>query len=118
MVNGVADPAFESVRAEFERCFAELGETGASFAAIAGGRVVVDLWGGAGFEHDSLVHVYSVTKAMAAFCVLVLVDRGLVGLDGRVARHWPEFAAAGKQDVTVRQLLSHQAGVVALRTPL
>jgi hypothetical protein len=57
MVNGTIDTGFEPVRDEFERCFAELGETGASFAAIAGGRVVADLWGGDGFEHDSLVHV-------------------------------------------------------------
>ena len=78
MVNGAIEPGFEPVRDAFERCFAELGETGASFAAIAGGRVVADLWGGDGFERDSLVHVYSVTKAMSAFCVLMLVDRGLI----------------------------------------
>jgi CubicO group peptidase (beta-lactamase class C family) len=79
--------------------------------------VVADLWGGEGFARDSLVHVYSVTKPAAAFCVLVLADRGRLGLDDRVAGVWPEFAAAGKQDVTVRQLLAHQAGLVALREP-
>src|SRR3954470_23752094 len=101
MVNGVVAPGFEPVRSEFERCFAELGETGASFTAIADGRVVADLWGGDGFGRDSLVNVYSVTKPMAAFCVMVLVDRGLIGLDDRVADHWPEFAAARKEAVTV-----------------
>jgi CubicO group peptidase (beta-lactamase class C family) len=118
VVNGTVDPGFEPVRAAFERCFAELGETGASFAAIARGRVVADLWGGEGFEHDSIVNVYSVTKALSAFCVMVLVDRGLIALDDTVAEHWPEFAAAGKESITVRQLLSHQAGLVALRQPL
>jgi CubicO group peptidase (beta-lactamase class C family) len=78
---------------------------------------VVDLWGGEHFERDSLVHVYSVTKPMAAFCVLVLVDRGAIGLDHTVARHWPEFAQAGKERVTVRQALSRQAGLIALREP-
>lgn len=112
-MHGEVAPGFEGVRAEFERCFAELGETGASFHALVGGRVVADLWGG--IERDSLVNVYSVTKPMAAFCVLVLADRGLLGLDDPVARFWPEFAAAGKENVTVRQLLSHQAGLPALR---
>jgi CubicO group peptidase (beta-lactamase class C family) len=117
MAEGTVAPGYEGVRAAFERCFAELGETGASFHALAGGAVVADLWGGAGFARDTLVHVYSVTKPVAAFCVLVLADRGALGLDDRVAAHWPEFAAAGKQDVTVRQLLAHQAGLVALREP-
>jgi CubicO group peptidase (beta-lactamase class C family) len=54
---------------------------------------------------------------MAAFCVLVLVDRGVIGLDEPMARYWPEFGQAGKERVTVRQTLSHQAGVVALREP-
>ena len=117
MVHGEVAPGFESVREAFERCFTELGETGASFVALVDGRPVVDLWGGEQFERDSLVHVYSVTKPMAAFCVLVLVDRGTVGLDDTVARYWPEFAQAGKERVTVRQALSHQAGLVALREP-
>jgi CubicO group peptidase (beta-lactamase class C family) len=117
MVHGVVAPGFESVRVAFDRCFAELGETGATFVALVDGRPVADLWGGEGFERDSLVHVYSVTKPMAAFCVLVLVDRGVVGLDDHMARYWPEFGQAGKELVTVRQALSHQAGLVALRDP-
>jgi CubicO group peptidase (beta-lactamase class C family) len=108
---------FEPVREAFERCFAELGETGASFAALLDGRLVVDLWGGDGIERDSLVNVYSVTKPMAACCVLVLVDRGPLSLEDPVSRHWPEFAQAGKDGVTIRQLLSHEAGLVALREP-
>ncbi len=115
MIEGHVEPGFEGVREEFARCFAERGETGAAFAATVGGRVVADLRGGDGFEPASLVHVYSVSKPLAAFCVLVLADRGVLGLDDPVARHWPEFAQAGKARVTVRQLLSHQAGLVALR---
>lgn len=78
---------------------------------------MADLWDGDGFERDSLVHVYSVTKPMAAFCVLVLIERGVVGLDETTTHYWPEFGQAGKDLVTVRQALSHQAGVVALREP-
>jgi CubicO group peptidase (beta-lactamase class C family) len=115
VVHGEVAAGFESVRDAFAGCFTDLGETGAAYAAIVGGRRVVDLWGGEGFERDSLVHVYSVTKPMAAFCVLVLADRGQLALDDPVARWWPEFAQSGKERVTVRQALSHQAGLVALR---
>jgi CubicO group peptidase (beta-lactamase class C family) len=117
MVQGTVAPGYEGVRAAFERCFAELGETGAQVAALVDGILVVDLWGGEGMARDALVHVYSVTKAAAAFCVLVLADRGRLTLDDAVGGHWPEFAAAGKGRTTVRQLLSHQAGLVALREP-
>src|SRR4051794_23071461 len=117
MITGNVAPGFDAVRDAFERCFDELGETGAAFSARVRGRPVADLRGGEGFQRDSLVHVYSVTKPMAAFCVLVLFDRGLVGLDDAVARYWPEFAQAGKGRTTVRQLVSHQAGLIALREP-
>lgn len=118
MVHGHVARGFEPVREEFERCFAELGETGAGAAAWVDGRQVVDLHGGDGFGADSLVNVYSVAKPLAAFTVLVLADRGEIDLDAAVARYWPEFAAHGKGEVTVRQLLSHQAGLVALRDPV
>jgi CubicO group peptidase (beta-lactamase class C family) len=115
LIHGEVAPGFEGVREAFERNFSELGESGGAFTALVGGRVVIDLWGGDGFGPDSLVNVYSVTKPMAAFCVLVLVERGALRLDEPVARYWPEFAQAGKERVTVRQLLSHQAGLIALR---
>jgi CubicO group peptidase (beta-lactamase class C family) len=116
-VYGDVAPGFEGVREAFASCFDKFGETGAAYAAAVDGSLVADLWGGEGFERDHLVHVYSVTKPMAAFCVLVLVDRGSLTLDAPVARWWPEFGQAGKERVTVRQALSHQAGLVALREP-
>jgi CubicO group peptidase (beta-lactamase class C family) len=117
MIHGEVADGFVDVRKVFAHGFDELDETGAGYVAIVDGRVVVDLWGGEGFERYSLVHVYSATKPTAAFCVLVLVDRGVLALDDPVARWWPEFAQAGKERVTVRQALSHQAGLVALREP-
>ncbi|HEX6030401.1 MAG TPA: serine hydrolase domain-containing protein, partial [Tepidiformaceae bacterium] len=69
------------------------------------------------WEADTLVHLYSVTKPFAAACLLLLVDRGQVALDEPVATYWPEFARAGKERVTLRQLLSHQAGLLGLREP-
>src|SRR3954465_3692074 len=113
MITGTVAPGFDAVRDAFGRCFDELGETGAAFSARVRGRPVADLRGGEGFQRDSLVHVYSVTKPMAAFCVLVLFDRDLVGLDDAVARYWPEFAQAGKGCTTVRQLGRPQARPLA-----
>jgi CubicO group peptidase (beta-lactamase class C family) len=70
------------------------------------------------WERDTLVDFFSVGKAMAALCVLILVERGQVDLDAPVSRYWPEFAAAGKAGVTVRMLLSHRAGLPAVRREL
>jgi CubicO group peptidase (beta-lactamase class C family) len=85
---------------------------------------VVDIWGGWAdeartrpWEPDTLVDVFSLGKAMAALCVLLLVERGLVDLDAP-ADCWPEFAAQGKGDVTLRMVLSHRAGLPAIRRPL
>jgi CubicO group peptidase (beta-lactamase class C family) len=107
---------FEGVREAFARAFADGTESGASAAAIAGGRVVADLWGGT-VGRDSLVHVYSVSKPFAAACAMWLVDRGVLELDTRLAELWPEYAQGGKQDTTLRQVLCHQAGLLAWRAP-
>jgi CubicO group peptidase (beta-lactamase class C family) len=87
--------------------------------------LLVDLWGGHAdaartrpWGRDTLVNVFSTTKAATALCAHMLADRGLLDLDAPVARTWPEFAAAGKADLPVRFLLSHQAGLAALRSPL
>ncbi len=124
-VQGTCDPRFRAVRDEFERNFAERGEVGASVCVTADGRSVVDLWGGVTernsgrpWERDTLVVVWSCTKAAVALCAHVLAARGLLDLDAPVARYWPEFAAAGKETITVRLLLSHQAGIPAHRAPL
>jgi len=96
--------------------FADGRETGAAAAAIVDGRMVADLWGGT-VQRDSLVHVYSVSKPLAAACALWLVDRGALELDMRVVELWPEYAQGGKQETTLRHLLSHQAGLLGWREP-
>jgi CubicO group peptidase (beta-lactamase class C family) len=124
-ISGPCDPAFAPVREAFDASFAERGDVGAAVCVMVGGRTVVDLWGGshdaAGtrpWSRDDIVCFFSCTKALAATCLHQLVDRGLVDHDAPVSRYWPEFAAAGKEDVTVRQVLSHQAGLPRLRDPL
>ncbi|QPP10262.1 beta-lactamase family protein [Streptomyces bathyalis] len=94
------------------------GDVGGSVAVFVGGEPVVDVWGGFAdaertvpWERDTIVNVWSVTKTMTALCALILADRGELDLDAPVARYWPEFAAAGKEKVLVRHLLSHTAGL-------
>src|SRR4030095_9560807 len=98
---------------------------GASFAATIEGEPVVDLWAGFAdgartrpWQRDTIVNVFSTTKAMTALVAHVLADRGLLDLDAPVAKYWPEFAANGKAAMPVHFLLSHRAGLAALRAPL
>ncbi len=119
-VGGWVDPRFAAVRDEFQGVLEEQRGTGAAYAVWCDGRRVVDLWGGhadvsrrAPWVSDSLVQPYSVSKPFVAVCALKLVESGGLDLDGPVQKYWPEFVAPA----TVRQLLSHQAGVVALAAP-
>ncbi|MFJ3442243.1 serine hydrolase domain-containing protein [Streptomyces sp. NPDC086081] len=123
-VHGHCDPRFTAVREAFEENFRERDELGAAVAVAVGGRIVVDLWGGWAdgartrlWERDTLVNVWSTTKGPVALCAHLLADRGLLDLDAPVAVYWPEFAAAGKEKVLVRHLLSHRAGLAGLREP-
>ena len=120
-VEGTVAPGFEEVRSEFERNFRERGEIGAAIAAYWRGEKVVDLWGGhrmpegdEPWERDTMVVVMSTTKGMAAMTLAVANARGWLDYDAPVARYWPEFAQNGKDAVTVRQLLGHQAGLILL----
>jgi len=122
LLQGRCDAGFEAVRDAFVDNFRHREELGAAVAVIRGGRVVVDIWAGWAdvarkrpWQRDTLVGVFSVGKAMAATCVLLLAERGEVELDAPVARYWPEFATAGKEAVTVRTLLAHRAGLPAVR---
>jgi CubicO group peptidase (beta-lactamase class C family) len=119
---GSCDERFAGVRAALENNFREHGELGAAVAVTIDGRQVVDIWAGwmdserkRMWGRDTLVDVFSVGKGMAALCVLILVERGLVALESPVSRYWPEFAARGKGEVTVGMLLSHRAGLPAIR---
>jgi CubicO group peptidase (beta-lactamase class C family) len=124
-IEGTCAPRFAAVRDAFAANFAAGREVGASFAATLDGAVIVDLWGGHAddartreWTRDTIVNVFSTTKAMTALCVHLLVDRGALDVDAPVARYWPEFAQHGKAAITTRQLLSHTAGLAAIREPL
>lgn len=125
MIDGWCDDRFEAVREAFTANFAERGETGAAVCVVIGGRTVADLWGGTAdpqaqrpWTPDTLVNVFSIGKGLTALVTARLMAGGHLDVDAPVARYWPEFGAAGKQDVTVRHLLTHQAGLPAIRERL
>ncbi|MGW4327369.1 serine hydrolase domain-containing protein [Nocardia sp. NPDC004573] len=120
-VHGDVAPGFEPVADAFRRNFEHHGEIGAAVAVYAGDRPVVDLWAGfrdrrrtLPWERDTIVPVFSSTKGMAAFTVATAVAKGLLEYEQPVAKYWPEFAAHGKDAITVRQLIDHQAGLSGL----
>lgn len=119
-VSGFVAPGFESVRDAFVENFERRGELGAACCVYHRGEKAVDLWGGVRnkatgepWEEDTMVMVYSTTKGLAALALALAHSRGLFDYDERVGRYWPEFAQQGKENITVRQLLAHQAGLVA-----
>ncbi len=116
-MSGHIEPGWEGVGDAFAAAFGRGDELGASVAVTHKGRSVVDLWGGkanpAGdpWVEDTIVNVYSTTKTMTAISLMMCVDRGLVDVHAPVAQYWPEFAANGKESITVAQVLSHTSGL-------
>jgi CubicO group peptidase (beta-lactamase class C family) len=124
-IHGHCDARFARVRDVFAGHFEQGLEVGAAVCVVHDGRTVVDLWAGHAdekrtrpWQRDTLVNVWSTTKGIAALAAHQLVDDGRLDLDAPVTRYWPEFGAAGKQGARVRDLLSHRAGVPAIRKPV
>jgi len=114
-VQGTVAEGFEEVREEFTAVLAEEpAEPGAQLAAYVNNRQMVDLWAGSAVTGDSLTGVFSSGKGAAYLVVALLVQDGVLALDQTVAHYWPEFAAEGKADVTLRELLTHRAGVIGV----
>jgi CubicO group peptidase (beta-lactamase class C family) len=121
MVRGQVKPGFEAVQEAFAENFTHRNELGAACCIYHHGEKVVDLWGGIRnrltgepWEEDTMVFVASATKGLSAMAIALAHSRGLLDFEERVCAYWPEFAQNGKELVTVRQLLSHQAGLPAL----
>jgi len=117
-VHGTTAQGFEHCRDAFATNIKSGAEIGAACSIKVNGVTVVDLWGGsadqetgAAWERDTIVPVFSVSKGVAAICVLQLVAQGKLDLDAPISRYWPEFAHAGKSKITVRETLAHRAGV-------
>jgi len=121
-IQGHFELQFEAVREAFAALFDNPQERGAALCIQIGGETVVDLWAGTAdkdgaqaWHSDTILNLFSCTKTFTAVTALQLVAEGKLALDAPVAHYWPEFAAAGKQSITLRHLLSHQAGLPALR---
>ena len=117
-VQGDVDEGWGAVRDAFAANLEERAEVGAAVSVYHHGRKVVDLWGGVAdaasgrpWAEDPIVLVYSSTKGVTAIAANLAIERGLLDPDATVATYWPDFAAAGKEGVTVRHVLSHQAGL-------
>jgi CubicO group peptidase (beta-lactamase class C family) len=124
-VHGFVEPGFEPVREAFIDNFRHRSELGGAVCVYRDGQKVVDLWGGfrdrstmEPWQEDTMVVVYSTTKGLAAMTLALANSRGLIDYDERVAAYWPEFAQNGKESITVRQLLAHQAGLFAFDEPV
>ena len=124
-VQGWCDPRFQSVRDQFQQNFVDRSENGAALAVTLNGELVLDLWGGwmdgrhtKPWAEDTIVCCYSVGKAITAILAWRMVERGELDLQRPVAEYWPEFAQAGKGQIPVRWLLTHQSGLAAIRRPL
>lgn len=122
LVHGDVDAGYGKVADAFRRNLTDGQEVGAAVAVYRDGTKVVDLWGGyrngitkQPWQRDTMVNVFSTTKGVAALTVALAVSRGLFSYDDTVAAHWPEFAREGKSDITVRQLLAHEAGLSSLK---
>jgi CubicO group peptidase (beta-lactamase class C family) len=125
VVHGDVDEGYGKVADAFRRNLSSGDEIGAAVAVYRDGRKVVDLWGGyrdgitrAPWEQDTIVNVFSTTKGVASLAVAVAASRGWLDYDAKVVDYWPEFGQHGKSAITVRQLLSHQAGLVAIKPRL
>ncbi|MCK9534663.1 MAG: beta-lactamase family protein [Pseudomonas sp.] len=124
-IDGVSDSAFSSVLDVFTQLLEDPEQRGAALCVQVAGETVMDLWGGVIDRHgeqlwqrDTLVNIFSSGKPVAAVLLLQLVAEGRLQLDVPLADYWPEFAAQGKQHITLRQVLSHQAGLPAVLEPL
>jgi CubicO group peptidase (beta-lactamase class C family) len=124
-IQGHVSSGFEAVRKEFTQNFVRRRELGGACCIFHHGEKVVDLWGGIRnrkteepWEQDTMVVVHSATKGLAAMTLAIAHSRGWLDYEQRVCAYWPEFGQKGKERITVRQLLAHQAGLFALNEPV
>jgi CubicO group peptidase (beta-lactamase class C family) len=124
-LNGFCDQRFTGVLEAFQENYRQEDEVGSAVSVVLDGKTVVDLWGGfrdgarqQPWQHDTIVCMMSVSKGITGLTFSLLLDRGLVSVDAPVARYWPEFAAAGKEQLPVRYILDHRAGLPIIVDPL
>ncbi len=124
-VQGICDERFAGIQKMLQDNIDSGEELGASIVINVDGKEVVDMWGGyvdtdhsRPWEKDTIVNVWSTSKTVTSLAALVLIDRGLLDPNEKVAKYWPEFAANGKENIEVRHLLSHASGVSGWQEPI
>jgi CubicO group peptidase (beta-lactamase class C family) len=124
ILHGHCDPRFDEVAHALAENIASGEEVGAAIAIDVDGQSVVDIWGGhadsaktTAWVEDTIVNVWSSTKTVTSLAALMLIDRGLIEVAAPVAMYWPEFVANGKQDITIRHILSHTSGISGWESP-
>ena len=125
MVSGYCEDNFHEARNIFEKSISSGFELGGSIAVEVQGEKVIDLWGGhldhsksKAWEENTLVNVFSTTKGIAAICLLQLIEKGLLDIEKPVCEYWPEFSVNGKENIPVKYLFCHKAGLCGVREPL
>ena len=124
-LNGFYDSRFEPLLEAFVENYRSEDEIGSAVSVVLDGRTVLDLWGGwrdggrqHEWQHDTIVCMMSVAKGITGLAFSLLVDRGLVDVNEPVAKYWPEFGCNGKEDLPVRFVLDHRAGLPIVTDPL
>ena len=125
MISGYCEDNFIEARDIFEKSISSGFELGGSIAVEVQGKKVIDLWGGhldhsqsKSWEENTLVNVFSTTKGIAAICLLQLIEKGLLDIEKPVCEYWPEFSVNGKENIPVKYLFCHKAGLCGVREPL
>ena len=125
VVKGAVEPGFERLRDQFEKHFRQGLEAGAALAVYRDGVKIADLWGGTkdkegnlAWQQDTLVNVFSTSKAVTAFCVQKALDQRLIDVDKPIAYYWPEYGCEGKSNTKVSWILNHRTGLPALKDKL
>jgi CubicO group peptidase (beta-lactamase class C family) len=122
VIEGPVAPGFERIKDTFQQNFEKRKELGAALCVYLNGVKIVDCWGGyldiekkRPWNQDSRVMVFSITKAMCALSVALWVSRGQISYNTKIADVWPEFRQHGKENITLRQLLEHRAGLFSVK---
>ena len=125
LVEGFCEPAFSELKDIFVKSIQSGFDDGAGFSLEVEGKEVLNLWGGftdkdhkKNWQKDTLVNVFSVTKAMTSTCALQLIESGKLNPDALVADYWPEYACAGKENTRVIDFLTHRAGMFGFQDHL
>jgi len=120
LVQGTVSPGYETVKEMFEENFRQGREKNAQLCVYVKEKKVVDLWGSStgdkSYNGDTLVNVFSSTKSITAIVVAKMVEKGFINYGSKIGQYWPEFGQNGKEDVTVADLMRHEAGLASFDT--